>query len=90
VYQLYAQGLESWVAGPRPDVVLCKCLYLFAKAEGYAVKEQWLPSLPAADRAEAEAMLHRPVAGQTISAAAVEMLLQSLKTWLANHTDILI
>ena len=89
-YKLFLQGLESWLSGKRPDVVLFKCLYLFAKAEGYPVKEQWLQSLDDAGRGEAEMVLHHPVSEQTTNIARVDILLQSLKNWLAAHTDILI
>ena len=35
--------MQAWARGDREDVVAFKCLYVFARDEGYAVKEGWWP-----------------------------------------------
>ena len=50
IYRLCVRAFESWEAGVRPEVVFFKCLYVFAREEGYAVKQQWRASLSPANK----------------------------------------
>ncbi len=90
VYTLCLKALQNWEKGARPEAVFLKSLYLFAKIEGYPVKEQWRPSLKPAEQDAAAHILHHPLAGQTETPESVIRLTDSLKNWLAGHTDILI
>jgi hypothetical protein len=74
----------------RPDIVYFKSLYRFARDEGYPLKQQWFPTLPAADRGEVAALLNRPLAEQTATPAAVTRLQRRLEEYLRGHTEILL
>jgi hypothetical protein len=87
--RLLATALAAFT-GPRPDIVYFKSLYRFARNEGYPMKEQWFPTLPAADRAEAATLLNRPLAEQTAAAAVVARLQRRMEDYLRGHTEILL
>jgi len=87
---LLRQAFASFAAGARPDLVWFKCLYLFARDEGYPVKQQWFPTLPAADRDDVATLLNRPLAEQTATPAAFERLQRRLEDYLRGHTEILL
>jgi hypothetical protein len=72
----------------RPDVVHLKSLYLFARDEGYPVKQEWLPSLGPADAATAAAVLNRRVGEQEAALAEVARIRASLEQYLAGNTEI--
>ena len=67
-----------------------KSLYLFARDEGYPVKQEWLPSLAAADREVAASALNRPVGAQDADPADVARIRRSLEAYLGAHTEIII
>lgn len=90
VAALLRQAFASFAAAARPDLVWFKSLYCFARDEGYPVKQQWFPTLPAADREEVATLLNRPLADQTATIAVVTRLQQRLEDYLRGHTEILL
>ena len=93
VAALLRQALAAFAAGARPDLVWFKSLYCFARDEGYPVKQEWLASLPAALRADAEQRLHTPLAELAKSAVEntkSELLIQRLEHYLRTHTEVLL
>ena len=90
VEQLLRTALDAFGEAERPDIVHLKGLYLFARDEGYPVKQDWLPSLPAADRAIATAVLNRRLSEQDSTAADVARLRRSLEDYLGSRTEIAI
>ncbi|MEO6874128.1 MAG: hypothetical protein ABI222_04835 [Opitutaceae bacterium] len=90
VAALLRQAFASFAAGARPDFVWFKSLYLFARDEGYPVKQQWFPTLPSADRDDVAQLLNRPLADQTATVAAVTRLQRRLEEYLTGHTEILL
>ena len=90
VAALLRQALASFATVARPDFVWFKSLYIFARDEGYPIKEQWFPTLPAADRETVATLLNRPLAEQTAAPAAVERLTLRLAEYLRGHTEILL
>jgi recombinational DNA repair protein (RecF pathway) len=88
--ELLRSALAAFGAGPRPDIVYFKSLYRFARDEGYPLKQQWFPTLPAVDRQEAAALLNRPLAEQSASPALVARLQRRLEEYLRGHTEILL
>ncbi|MDD3180187.1 MAG: hypothetical protein PHQ04_07515 [Opitutaceae bacterium] len=85
---LLAQSLRALNDGARPDLVWLKVLFCFARDEGYAVKQQWWPQLPAQEGAAATAILNQPIAGQSIDPAIVARLVDSLETWLRTQAEV--
>jgi hypothetical protein len=54
------------------------------------VKQEWLPSLPEADRKAAAELLNRPSASSRRRAATVARLRRSLEAYLGARTEIVI
>lgn len=90
VATLLRQALGSFASGARPDLVWFKSLYRFARDEGYPLKEEWFPTLPAADRQEVASLLNRPLAEQSVTAEVVLRLTRRLEEYLRGHTEILL
>jgi recombinational DNA repair protein (RecF pathway) len=90
VAELLRTALAAFASGIRPDIVYFKSLFRFARDEGYPLKQQWFPTLPASDRTEVAALLNRPLAEQAAAAAVVARLLRRLEDYLRGHTEILL
>jgi hypothetical protein len=87
---LLRTALDAFATGVRPDVVHFKSVYLFAREEGYPLKQHWFPTLPAEDRATVAVLLNRPLAEQAAEPAAVQRLERRLAEYLRGHTEILV
>lgn len=87
---LLRQAFAAFAAGPRPDLVYFKCLFRFARDEGYPVKQHWFQSLPADDRSLVADLLNRPVAEQAVAPAEAARLLHRLEDYLRGHTEVLL
>ena len=90
VAMLLQQAFVSFAAGARPDLVWFKSLYRFARDEGYPMKEQWFPTLPAADRTAVARLLNRPLTEQNDTLETVARLTERLVNYLRGHTEIMI
>jgi hypothetical protein len=90
VATLLRSALAAFATGARPDIVWLKALYVFARDEGYPIKQQWIATLPAADRATVAAVLNQPLAEQTAEPALVAKLTRRLEDYLRGHTEILL
>lgn len=90
VGRLIQTGLDAFARGVRPDVTYLKCLYLFARDEGYPVKQDWLPSLGEHEYALARQALMEPLERQTSAPGDVAVVRQSLEAYLSGQTDIVI
>jgi len=85
---LLRTSFAALAAGGRPDIVWLKTLYSFLRDEGYPVKQQWWPQLPAADRDTAAQLLNQPLAAQTTDTATVVRLTHRLEAWVHAETEI--
>lgn len=85
---LLKSALAAFGSTARPDIVYLKSLYRFARDEGYPVKEEWMPTLPAADRAAVTTLLTLPVAEQTAPAELVARFTRRLEDYLRGNTEI--
>jgi len=89
VARLLRTALDAFGESGRPDIVYLKSLYVFARDEGYPVRQEWLPSLAKGDRDAASGLLGLPLGKQGADAAAVARLTRSLEGYLASSTDII-
>lgn len=87
---LLREAFTAFGAAARPDIVFFKSLYRFVRDEGYPVKQQWVPTLPAADRTAVAALLNRPLAEQTAPVTEVARLRLRLENYLRGHTEVLL
>jgi recombinational DNA repair protein (RecF pathway) len=90
VATLLRSALAAFGSNARPDIVYFKSLYRFARDEGYPLKQQWFPTLPAGDREKVITLLNRPLAGQDASPPDVARLQRRLEDYLRGHTEILL
>lgn len=74
--------------GGRPDIIWLKALYCLLRDEGYPVKQQWWPQLPAADRDTATHLLNQPLAAQVADPSAVAQIIRRLEDWVHAETEI--
>lgn len=90
VYQLISTALSAFASADRPDIVAFKSFYCFARDEGYPLKQQWFPTLPAEDRSNVITLLNRPLAEQELPRDDVGRLQSRMENYLKGHTDILV
>jgi hypothetical protein len=90
VAELLRSAFAAFATSPRSDIVFFRSLYRFARDEGYPVREQWFPTLPAADRADVATLLNRPLAEQTANPETVARLQRRLDEYLRGHTEIMV
>ena len=90
ITEMLRAAFGAFETADRPDIVYFKCVYRFARDEGYPMKQQWFPTLPADDRRQVATLLNRPLAEQTAPAETVTRLQRRLETYLRGHTEILL
>jgi recombinational DNA repair protein (RecF pathway) len=90
VASLLRGAFAAFASGVRPEIVYLKSVYRFARDEGYPLKQQWFPTLPAADRASVATLLNKPLAEQSADPAIVTRLQRRLDEYLRGHTEILL
>ncbi|HVT71658.1 MAG TPA: hypothetical protein VHD61_00865 [Lacunisphaera sp.] len=88
IAELLRTSFAALAAGGRPDIVWLKTLFTFLRDEGYPVKQQWWPQLPADERDLATRLLNQPLAEQTAEPAAVDRILRHLSDWVRAETEI--
>lgn len=88
VHELLRLALSAFAGGVRPDVVAFKSLYCLVRDEGYPLKQDWLPTLPAADRATVAGLLAKPLGEQTALAADTARLHRRLLDYLRANTEL--
>lgn len=87
VYALLAESFAAFSQGLRPDVVLFKAVFRFARSEGYPVKQEWLAQLPAAESAAAENLLARPVRDAAVEPEQVARWQRRLEEYLRGRAE---
>lgn len=87
---LLAQAFAAFARpAARPDMVYFKSLYLLARDEGLPLKQEWLPSLPAADRILVASALNLPSdAPDAPPAPDLMRLTKRLETYLVGEHDL--
>jgi len=91
VSQLAAEALDAFADSPLPRCVYLKSIYRYAAEEGYAVRQQWLASLPKREQERARSILHQPLSELSEpNDEAAEALIEKLERWLRADTDILV
>ncbi len=90
---LLRQAFAAFATSDRPDLVYFKALYAFARDEGYPVRQQWRPTLPADLRAMSDLALRTPLqelAPADVPAARATLLIRRLEEYLRGHTEVLL
>lgn len=87
-YQLIISSMEAFQKGLRPDLVWIKTLFRLGRAEGFAVKEDWLSNLKKVEQEFAVNVLSKTVNMQDPSPNSVKELTRSLSVWLDSETEL--
>ncbi len=90
VATLLRAAFDAFGTSDRPDIVYLKSFYRFARDEGYPLKEQWFPTLPASDRTAVTTLINRPLAEQTATPELVARLQRRIEEYVRGNTDILV
>ena len=69
-------------------MVRFKMLYVFAKAEGYPVRQSWLVGLSNKELDFAQRVLFQRVSEQSPEIEKMESSLNSLENWLESETEL--
>ena len=85
---LLDSSLHALMKGGEPLVVRFKMLYVFAKAEGYPVKQSWLVGLSKKELEFAQSVLFQRVSEQSPEMEKLESSLNSLENWLEAETEL--
>jgi hypothetical protein len=93
VYELLRVAFNAFSTSDRPDVVRFKSLYCFARDEGYPVRQQWFPTLPAEQRSTVDLLLRTPLGelqgvASPDAAGALAQLLERLEQYLRDYTEL--
>ncbi|MBC2594234.1 hypothetical protein H5P28_08155 [Ruficoccus amylovorans] len=72
----------------QPEAALLKGFYLFARQEGWPVREEWLRNLPTTERDSAAHILNSPLEVLAASPETARRLARTLKNWLAARDEV--
>ncbi|MGC9450396.1 MAG: hypothetical protein ACP5I4_03025 [Oceanipulchritudo sp.] len=88
-WNLLLTALENLSEKRKPEAVLLKALFLFARNEGYAVRAHWLAQLRKAWRGDVARVLQDPVEACTADPAQLDDWIHDLCRFFAQETDLL-
>jgi len=90
IFELSSRLFDSLESAPAPKAAYLKTLYLFAKTEGFAVREDWVAGLDRVSRESLAQILRRSLAEQTDDPHLFDSLTLSLENWLSGNADFII
>ena len=90
VMTLLREALAAFATRNRPEIVLLKSTYRFARDEGYPVRQEWLANIPEAERPAVLDLLTQPGKESTASAGEVAVWQRRLDDYLRSEADLVI
>jgi recombinational DNA repair protein (RecF pathway) len=87
-HSLLHQGLDAWETHRRPDCTYLKSLFLFARRQGFPVRDEWLEGLSPADREAARDILFLPLPEQSVSEPVAERLISAFEHYLRHSHEV--
>lgn len=90
LFSLTQKVLHSFNISSAPHCIYLKALYLFARHEGYPVKEDWLVNLSPELLSHAICIIKNPVDDQSVPMRIQEILIQDMHSWMMQRTEILL
>lgn len=88
VGNLLEQALDAWERGDHAAIVAVKCLYVFARTEGYPVREDWRRRLSPENRSTATHVLNQSPRDVDQEPRKVESIRRDLELYLQHFTEI--
>ncbi|MGE9289821.1 MAG: hypothetical protein ACQKBT_02445 [Puniceicoccales bacterium] len=90
IFQMSERFFDSLQSGPSPLAAYLKTLYLFAKTEGFPIRESWVPQLGNQYRTDLETVLKNPLNQQPEEPMLFKTLSASLEQWLVDEAHFVI
>jgi recombinational DNA repair protein (RecF pathway) len=90
IYALFKRALDAWETRKHPEAIFFKCLFVYAKNEGYPVKHDWFEKLTHSERVQVAEILNTPVSELEIKPEICRKWIDALKHYVQHYTDILI
>ena len=90
VYQLTQKALDAWENRIHPEAIFFKCLFVYARNEGYPVKHDWFEKQSHQNRIAVASILNTPINELEIKPEEVRKWNDALKHYIQHHTDILL
>ncbi len=90
IYVLFKKGLDAWEKRKHPEAIFFKCLFVYAKDEGYPVKHDWFEKLKHNERVEVATILNTPISELELNPEICRKWNDALKHYVQHYTDILI
>lgn len=90
LYNNFEAALNALICGADAAVCELKFMYLFARDEGYAIKEDFFANLDPEGRSLFRQILLSPAKDSCAFASGARVLLGEMLTWISTNTDILI
>ncbi len=89
-WELLHTALDSFSSKEQSDTILLKSLYVFARSEGYPVRENWLENLSPQIKSEIASVIQSPVDSINIESAKITAWIRNLEIFFQHHTDLLV
>lgn len=90
IYTLFKKALDAWEKRRHPEAIFFKCLFVYAKDEGYPVKHDWFEKLTHSERVEVATILNTPISALELNPEICRKWNDALKHYVQHYTDILI
>ncbi|MGE9292811.1 hypothetical protein [Ruficoccus sp. ZRK36] len=88
VFSIAQKTFVALASAEQPEAALLKGFFLFARQEGWPVREHWLRNLSATQADEAAHILNTPLDELTTTPETARLLSRSLKHWLSTHDEV--
>jgi hypothetical protein len=89
-WDLLHTAMDSFSKNRQPAVTYLKALYVFAKSEGYPVREEWFGSLSPDNRSLVDAIMKQPVDAVELESADVDYWIHNLEAYFMQSTDLIV
>ena len=90
LYESFEAALNALISGADAAVCELKFMYLFARNEGYAIREDFFANLDNESRGIFKQILLSPSKALDLPASDARGLLDAMLAWIAENTDIAI
>lgn len=88
-FSILKKSIQAWMTTQVGEAVYLKALYLFAKVEGFPVKQVWYGGLVGSRKLLADQVLHQPLSQLKSDRQQVE-LIENLEQWLIRECDFIL
>lgn len=89
LYKAFEASLNALLAGANAEACEIKFMYVFARDEGYAIREDFFANLDLRERELFKSVLLTPAKELNIDADECAKLLRKMNFWIAENTDII-